>query len=202
MNPVRAQRARAQSRWRLPKQQRTSETRFERVVLPHLDAAYTLARYLIREPSDVEDVLQEAVLRAIQYFHTLRNDSDARAWLLTIVRRECYSAWTHRRGPIDTVSLDSITGGEQARLLLIDPGESPEGAAERSSVRERIIKAVDHLPERLREVIILRELQQCSYEEIALIIEAPLGTVMSRISRARAHLAASLRAVIDLGEVS
>lgn len=202
MNPVRAQRARAQSRWRLPKQQPASETRFERVVLPHLDAAYTLARYLIREPSDVEDVLQEAVLRAIQYFHTLRNDSDARAWLLTIVRRQCYSAWTHRRGHIDTVSLDSIAGGEQARLLLIDPAESPEGAAERSSVRERIIEAVDRLPERLREVIILRELQRCSYEEIALIIEAPLGTVMSRISRARAQLAESLRAVIDLGEVS
>ena len=202
MNPVRAQRARAQSRWRLPKQQPASETRFERVVLPHLDAAYTLARYLIREPSDVEDVLQEAVLRAIQYFHTLRNDSDARAWLLTIVRRQCYSAWTHRREHIDTVSLDSIAGGEQARLLLIDPAESPEGAAERSSVRERIIEAVDRLPERLREVIILRELQRCSYEEIALIIEAPLGTVMSRISRARAQLAESLRAVIDLGEVS
>jgi RNA polymerase sigma factor (sigma-70 family) len=203
VNPVRAQQAQAQSRWRLPEQQHTSETRFERVVLPHLDAAYTLARYLIREPSDVEDVLQEAVLRAIQYFHTLRNDSDARAWLLTIVRRECYSAWTHRRGHINTVSLDSTTEkDEQARLLLIDPGESPEGAAERSSVRERIIEAVDHLPERLREVIILRELQQCSYEEIALIIDAPIGTVMSRISRARAHLAASLRTVIDLGEVS
>jgi len=172
------------------------------VVLPHLDAAYTLARYLIREPSDVEDVLQEAVLRAIQYFHTLRNDSDARAWLLTIVRRECYAAWTHRRGRMDTVSLDSVTKGEQAPVLLVDPGESPEAGAERSSARERIIEAVDHLPERLREVIILRELQECSYEEIALIIEAPVGTVMSRISRARVQLAASLRGVIDLGEVS
>jgi RNA polymerase sigma-70 factor, ECF subfamily len=202
VNLVRAQGAGAQRRWRLPEQQRTSETRFERVVLPHLDAAYTLARYLIREPSDVEDALQEAVLRAIQYFHTLRNDSDARAWLLTIVRRECYSAWTHRRGRIDTVSLDSIAGGEQAGLLLVDPGESPEEAAERNSVRERIIEAVDDLPERLREVIVLRELQQCSYEEIAVIIEAPIGTVMSRISRARAHLAASLREVIDLGGVS
>jgi RNA polymerase sigma-70 factor, ECF subfamily len=202
VNPIHAQRARAQRRWRLPEQQPASETRFERVVLPHLDAAYTLARYLIREPSDVEDALQEAVLRAIQYFHTLRNDSDARAWLLTIVRRECYSAWTHRRRRIDTVSLDSIPGGEQARLLLVDPGESPEGAAERNSVRERIIEAVDDLPERLREVIVLRELQQCSYEEIAVIIEAPIGTVMSRISRARAHLTASLREVIDLGGVS
>lgn len=202
MNQVRPQRARAQRRWRLAEQQRTGETRFERVVLPHLDAAYTLARYLIREPSDVEDVLQEAVLRAIQYFHTLRNDSEARAWLLTIVRRECYSAWTHRRGRMDTVSLDSIAGDEHGRLQLVDRGESPDGAAERSSVRERIVEAVDDLPERLREVIVLRELQQCSYEEIAVIIEAPIGTVMSRISRARARLAASLREVVDAGEVS
>jgi RNA polymerase sigma factor (sigma-70 family) len=186
----------------LSEQQRTSETRFERVVLPHLDAGYTLARYLIREPSDVEDALQEAVLHAIQYFHTLRNDSDARAWLLTIVRRVCYAAWTHRRRRMNTVSLDSITGGEHARMQLVDRGESPDAAAERSCERARIIEAVDDLPERLREVIVLRELQQCSYEEIAMIIEAPIGTVMSRISRARAQLAAALRKVIDVGEVS
>ena len=202
MNPDRPQWARAQRRWRLPEQHRASETRFERVVLPHLDAAYTLARYLIQEPSDVEDALQEAVLRAIRYIHTLRDDGDARAWLLTIVRRECYSAWTHRRGRMDTVSLDSVTGDEHARLQLVDGGESPEDAAERNSAREKIVEAVDDLPERLREVIVLRELQQCSYEEIAMIVEVPIGTVMSRISRARTQLAASLREVIDLGEVS
>ncbi len=184
----------------MSEQQRTGETRFERVILPHLDAAYTLARYLIQDPADIEDVLQEAILRAIQYFHTLRNDSEARAWLLTIVRRECYSDWTHRRRRMDTISLDSITAGEHVCLQLVDPGESPEGAAERSSIRERIVEAVADLPERLREVIVLRELQQCTYEEIAVILEAPIGTVMSRISRARARLATSLRRVIDVGE--
>lgn len=177
-------------------------TRFERVVLPHLDAAYTLARYLVGDPSDVEDVLQEAVLRAIQYFHTLRNDSDARAWLLTIVRRECYSAWAHRRGRMDTVSLDTVVGNEQPHLQLVGTDISPEIAAEQSSAREKIVEAVDRLPERLREVIILRELQQCSYEEIAAIVEAPIGTVMSRLSRARSQLAGSLRDVIDIGDVS
>lgn len=186
----------------MPEKQRTSETRFERVVLPHLDAAYTLARYLIREPSDVEDALQEAVLHAIQYLHTLRNDGDARAWLLTIVRRECYAGWAHRRSRLDTISLDAITAGELACPQPADRGESPDGAAERNCVRERILEAMDDLPERLREVIVLRELQQHSYEEIALIIEAPVGTVMSRISRARAHLAASLREVLDVGEDS
>ena len=105
------------------------------MVLPHLDAAYTLARYLIKEPSDVEDALQEAVLRAIRYIHTLRDDGDARAWLLTIVRRECYSAWTHRRGRMDTVSLDSVMGEEHVRLQLVDGGDSPEDAAERNSAR-------------------------------------------------------------------
>jgi RNA polymerase sigma-70 factor, ECF subfamily len=177
-------------------------TRFERVVLPHLDAAYTLARYLVGDPSDVEDVLQEAVLRAIQYFHTLRNDNDARAWLLTIVRRECYSTWAHRRGRMNTISLDTVAGEAQPHLQLVDPEESPELATERSSIREKIVEAVDLLPERLREVIILRELQACSYEEIAVIIEAPIGTVMSRLSRARSQLAGSLRDVIDIGDVS
>lgn len=181
-------------------QQRPSESRFERVVLPHLDAAYTLARYLIREPSDVEDALQEAVLHAIQYVHTLRNDRDARAWLLTIVRRECFSAWT-RRERMAAVSLDSMMVGDHARQFA-DLRESPDGAAERTSVRERIVEAMDQLPERLREVIVLRELQECSYEEIAVIINAPIGTVMSRISRGRAQLAACLREMVDVGDAS
>lgn len=186
----------------MPEQQRANETRFERVVLPHLDAAYTLARYLIREPSDVEDAVQEALLRAIQYVHTLHYDGDARAWLLTIVRRVCYTAWTSRRARMDTVSLNAFMEGENASTQLADRGEAPDDAAERSLVRERIIAAVDDLPERLREVIVLRELQQCSYEEIATIIEAPIGTVMSRISRARVQLAACLREVVAVGDVS
>ena len=180
----------------------TSDSRFERVVLPHLDSAYTLARYLVGDPSEADDVLQEAILRAIQYFHTLRRDADARAWLLTIVRRECYTVWGHRGTRMNTVSLDVGAEDENSRVELADPGDSPETLAERTLVRARIIDAVDLLPGGLREAIVLRELQQFSYEEIATITGAPIGTVMSRISRARARLAESLRDLVDHGEIS
>ena len=165
--------------------------------MPHLDAAYTLARYLINDPSEVEDVLQEAVLRGVQYFHTLQHDNNARAWFLTIVRRECYSAWSRRDGRMDSVSLDTMEEIE-------DLAASPEQTTERSLLRERIVNAVGQLPGHLREVIVLRELQQLSYEEIAVITESPIGTVMSRISRARTRLADSLRDLVDVdvGEMS
>ena len=171
-------------------------------MLPHLDAAHMLARFLIHEPSEIEDVLQDAVLNAIQYFHTLRDDANARAWFLTIVRRECYSSWTQRRGRTNTVSLDAAAEGGNQSIEIADGGELPDGAAERNSVREKIVAAVEGLTDRLREVIVLRELQQCSYDEIALIIDAPIGTVMSRLSRGRACLAACLRDVVNLGDVT
>jgi RNA polymerase sigma-70 factor (ECF subfamily) len=185
--------------WRLPDQHIKAESRFERLILPHLDAAYTLARYLINEPSDAEDVLQESILRAVQYFGTLRNDSDARAWLLTIVRRECYTAWSRRDS---SVSLDALAAERGSTLELVDSGETPDVAAERGLLRHRIGDAVAQLPGHLREIVVLRELQQLSYEEIAVITESPIGTVMSRVSRARARLAESLRDVIDVGEIS
>ncbi len=172
-------------------------TRFERLVMPHLDAAYALARYLINDPSEVEDVLQDAVLRGVQYFNTLEHDNNARAWFLTIVRRECYTVWSRRDEKMDSVSLDTMPELEDVAI-------SPEQAAERSLLRERIVHAVGHLPGHLREVIVLRELQQLSYEEIAVITESPIGTVMSRISRARTRLADSLRDLVDVdvGEMS
>ena len=165
--------------------------------MPHLDAAYTLARYLINDPAEVDDVLQEAVLRGVQYFHTLEHDNNARAWFLTIVRRECYTTWSRRDGRMDSVSLDAMSDIE-------DVAVSPEQNAERSLLRERIVRAVGQLPGHLREVVVLRELQQLSYEEIAVITESPMGTVMSRISRARARLADSLRDLVDVdvGEMS
>ena len=177
-------------------------TPFERVVLPHLDAAYTLARYLIRDPPDAEDAVQEAVLRAVRYFHTLRSESDARAWLLAIVRRECYSAWHERDDRRNTISIDGSIAGENIPLELIDSENSPAEAAERSLLRQQVADAVDRLPRHLKEVVVLRELQQCSYDEIAGIIDAPVGTVMSRLSRARARLADSLREHVDIGELS
>jgi RNA polymerase sigma-70 factor, ECF subfamily len=171
--------------------------RFERVVLPHLDAGYALARYLTHDAADAEDAVQEAVLRAIRYFDTLRNEADAKPWFLAIVRRECYEANDERR------VMDVVARYEEAPALrLLDPSPSPETNANRSMVQQRVLDAVALLPTRLRETLVLRELQDCSYEEISTITGVPLGTVMSRLSRARARLADSLRDVVELGEVS
>jgi RNA polymerase sigma-70 factor, ECF subfamily len=168
------------------------DTRFERVVLPHLNAAYTLARYLTRDVNEAEDATQEAILRAVRYLHTLRNDGDARAWLLAIVRRECYGGRQHR---VDTVAFDDVP-----ELQLVDPATQPDAAANRSILQHRTREAVAALPDVLRETLILRELQQCSYDEIAAITEVPLGTVMSRLSRARARLADSLGSLMTFEE--
>jgi RNA polymerase sigma-70 factor (ECF subfamily) len=162
------------------------------VVLPHLNAAYTLARYLTKDVSEAEDATQEAILRAVRYFHTLRSDGDARAWLLAIVRRECYGG---RRRRIDTVAFDDVP-----ELQLVDQAALPDAAANRSILQSRIRDAVAALPDGLRETLILRELQQCSYDEIATITEVPLGTVMSRLSRARARLADSLGNLMTFDE--
>jgi len=166
--------------------------------MPHLDAAYTLAFYLVRDAADAEDVVQEAVLRAVRYLSTLRSDASARTWLLAIVRRECYSAYRARRARAE----HTLERGDDEERQIVDPGERPDDAAGRSVLRSHLIAAVDALPERLRETLILREIQDCSYEEIATITEAPLGTVMSRLSRARAKLADELGGVLDIEELS
>jgi RNA polymerase sigma-70 factor (ECF subfamily) len=168
------------------------DPRFERVVLPHLNAAYTLARYLTRDASEAEDATQEAILRAVRYFHTLRSEADVRAWLLAIVRRECYGG---RQRRINTVAFDDVP-----ELQLVDQAAQPDTVAERSILQHRIREAVAALPDGLRETLILRELQQCSYDEIASITEVPLGTVMSRLSRARARLADSLASFMTFEE--
>ena len=162
----------------------SAESRFERVVLPHLNAAYTLARYLTRDSTEAEDATQEAILRAVRYFHTLRSDEDARAWLLAIVRRECFGG---RQNRVTTVAFDDVP-----ELQLVDQSAQPDTEAGRSLLQHRVREAVAALPDGLRETLILRELQQCSYEEIATITEVPMGTVMSRLSRARARLAGLL----------
>ena len=175
----------------------SAATRFERAVLPHLDAAYTLARYLTRDASDAEDAVQETVLRALRYLHTLRSDSDARAWFLAIVRRECYGIRGSKQSRMETVAYDDAPS-----LQLADPSESPEHGAHRQLVRERVRAAIDALSDHLRETLILREVQQCSYEEISVITDVPIGTVMSRLARARARVADLLRGVVDAGDLS
>jgi RNA polymerase sigma factor (sigma-70 family) len=173
-----------------------SSGRFERAVLPHLSTAYTLAMYLTRNAADAEDAVQEAILRAVRYFPTLR-DEDARAWFLTIVRRVCWSAHSAERpSGIDVVSLDSVP------LQLVDDSERPDATAEREQIQQRVRDAIEQLPPFLREAIVLRELQSLSYAEIAVVTEVPVGTVMSRLSRARARLADLLHDVVDFGDVS
>jgi RNA polymerase sigma-70 factor (ECF subfamily) len=168
--------------------------RFERLLLPHLDASYTLARHLMRNSHDAQDVVQEAYLRAARYFHTFEGD-DARPWLMTIVRRECLTAIARQRAE-QTLPLEDPT------LHLVDSHPSPDIAMSRASAREQIAAVVAELPPELRETLVLREVSDCSYREIAAITAAPIGTVMSRLARARARVAAQLRSTMDLEELA
>jgi RNA polymerase sigma factor (sigma-70 family) len=160
--------------------------RFEQIVLPHLDDAYNLARYLLRDEHDAQDAVQEAILRALRHFDGLR-DSDARAWLLTIVRNCCFS-W-HKAHRKDRSTIPFTDAAEE----IPDPRSSDDLAVEKSE-RKRVQLAVDALPAELREAIVLRELSELSYREISEVTGAPIGTVMSRLSRARDRLAAALGA--------
>lgn len=157
--------------------------RFEQLVLPHLDAAVNLARWLLRNRADAEDVVQEAMLRAFRFFERFRG-GDARAWLLQIVRNCCYS-WLQKNRPSDL--MDEFD--EELHLL---PSLTPEALAAQADERRRLMQALEFLPPRWREVLVLRELEGCSYKEIGEITGIPIGTVMSTLSRARGRLQQTL----------
>jgi RNA polymerase sigma-70 factor, ECF subfamily len=159
------------------------QVRFEALVLPHLDAAFNLARWLLRSSADAEDVAQEALLRSYRFFHGFHG-TDARAWLLQIVRNTCYTWLEKNRRVKDMTEFD-----EQLHGL---PGSTPETLAIDADNRARLTQALESLPERYREVIVLRELEGCSYKEIATITSIPIGTVMSTLSRARRQLQLAL----------
>jgi len=164
-------------------------TRFEAVVLPHLDAAYTLARYLTRNAQDAEDVVQDACLRALTYFDGFRGEegTSARAWLLTIVRNTAFSARRTERPDAVALEFDeALHSGAVAE-------QHPEAALLRSGAKESLGRALDGLAPEFREVIVLRELEGLSYKEISDVAGVPVGTVMSRLSRARARLQEALR---------
>jgi RNA polymerase sigma-70 factor (ECF subfamily) len=155
--------------------------RFERVVLPHLDAAYNLARWLTRNDHDASDVVQEAMVRALRYFHALRGEQ-ARPWLLQIVRHACYS-WLQQNRPSEVVPLDDA---EEAWQALPGPAsEEPDAVAVRNAERAHLNWALNSIPLAYREVIVLRELEDLSYKEIARVADIPVGTVMSRLARGR-----------------
>lgn len=162
--------------------------RFEQLVMPHLDAAYNLARWLLRNTADAEDVAQEAMLRAFRFFGTFRG-GDARAWLLKIVRNTCFT-WFESRRP------DALTEEFDETLHAVPTGDAttPEARAIASGERERLARALEELPPRFREVLVLRELEGCSYKEIADIAGIPIGTVMSALARARRRLQEALAA--------
>ena len=151
---------------------------FEEVVLPHLDAAFNYARWLTKNEADAEDVVQDAYVRALRFFSSLRGE-DARAWLLTIVRNTWYGRFPRRAGGA------VMTVGEEDPDNRADGSPDPEAQLIQQQTVEHVRRALETLPTDLREVLVLRELEGLSYKEIAAVVGIPLGTVMSRISRGR-----------------
>lgn len=155
--------------------------RFEQIVLPHLDDAYNLARWLTRQEQDANDVVQEAFLRAYQFFDSFQGGS-SRPWLLSIVRNTCYT-WLQRNKAQEPVASfdEEIHSGARTSV-------SPDAQSLAREERGLLRQAIEQLPPEFREAIVLRELEGLSYKEIAEIAGIPLGTVMSRLARAREQL--------------
>ena len=160
----------------------SDHARFEQLVMPHLGAAYNLARWLARDASDAEDIVQDACIRALKYIASL-NRSEAKAWFLTIVRHAFYD-WCERNRPAEVLKDD----GSAIDRAEDHSSAGPELAALRNAESRVLAEAVAELPLVFREVLVLRELEELSYKEIARIADIPVGTVMSRLARARALL--------------
>lgn len=161
--------------------------RFERTVVSLIDDAYTLARHLLHDEHDAQDVVQEAYLRAWRHFGTFRG-GDARAWLLTIVRNCCFT-WRRTQQPArQGIEYDDEVHGDRESGQLATDGRVLEDAA-----RSELRLALEQLSPEFREVIVLREIEELSYKEIARVVGAPIGTVMSRLARARSRLQEALR---------
>jgi len=169
----------------LVRDQHSRARRFEQIFTPHLDAAYHFARWLTRDERNAEDVVQEACLRAFKSLDGFQGDT-ARAWLLAIVRNTYYTWFRRNKAADASVPLDddTLAAGDASATL-----ESPVGSIDRvlqqRDARRLVNAALERLPEEFREVIVLRELEDLSYKEIAAIASIPIGTVMSRLARAR-----------------
>ena len=162
--------------------------RFESLALPHVDAAYNLARWLTRNDQDAQDVVQEALMRALRYMARFHGDN-ARAWLLQIVRNACFS-WLEENRPSERTYLDDA---DDSLLEIAAPAaDEPHSVAQRKAERLEINQAIAALPIPFREVLVLRELEDLSYNDIARIAEIPIGTVMSRLARARGLMRVAL----------
>jgi RNA polymerase sigma-70 factor (ECF subfamily) len=168
----------------------SGEDSFERVVLPHLDAAYNLARWLMRDAEAAEDVLQEAMVRALTYFASFKG-VNPRAWLLQIVRNTAYGSMALHRG-VEMVPIIDDSGEAIAELVSAD--DDPETALLRTRESRRVRELIADLPVELRETLVLREFEEFSYKDIAEATQTPIGTVMSRLWRARQLLARAAEA--------
>jgi RNA polymerase sigma-70 factor (ECF subfamily) len=166
--------------------------RFEQAVLPHLGAAYNLARWITGNDHDAEDVVQESYLRALKFFGGFRGEN-SRPWLLTIVRNTCFTWLRQNRLSELSTELD-----EQIHGRGREPG-NPESILLAAAQSEMVRKAIEELPPEFREVIILREMEDLSYKEIADIASIPVGTVMSRLARARSRLQELLSGLMTSG---
>lgn len=156
--------------------------RFRDAALPHLDDVYTLARYLLRSAADADDAVQECYLRAFRHFDGFRGQA-TKPWLMAILRNVCRAEFTRRSGAAAAAEV-----AEDALPLWQEPENSPEAAILRQRDSEAVRAMVAALPEPFREAIVLRDIDDLSYREIAEVVGAPVGTVMSRLARARAML--------------
>jgi RNA polymerase sigma factor (sigma-70 family) len=161
--------------------------RFEALVMPHLDAAYRFARWLSRSPGDADDVVQEAFLRAFRGFEGLRG-ADAKAWLMTIVRN-CHATARKQQQRLVYVPLPEEFDPEDGQAMIATT-PAPESTSVRRDEEHALDRLMSSLPEEHREVLVLREIEEMGYREIAAVTNVPIGTVMSRLARARAALKA------------
>jgi len=162
--------------------QASPQTQFESAILPHLNAAYSLARFLVRNDQDAEDVVQDASLRAFRFFESFRGQN-SRAWFLQIVRNTAFTLLKRASGHVEDVLFDEELHTPE------NPGPGVGSQLDQAYNRETVRAAIEQLAPEFREVITLRELEECSYKEIADIASVPVGTVMSRLARARTQLA-------------
>jgi RNA polymerase sigma-70 factor (ECF subfamily) len=160
----------------------TGASKMEVLLLPHLDAAYNLARWLMKNEQDAKDVVQESYIRAFRFFNTWKGESDAKPWLLKIVRNGCYTALQGNQNRQDSVEYDDDLHGDQ------HPSADPETFLLQKFDQAAVRSALESLPTAFREALILCELEGLSYKEIAEVTGVAAGTIMSRISRARSKL--------------
>ena len=163
-----------------------SRSRCAELVLPHLSSAYNLARWLSRNDADAEDIVQDALERALKYASALQG-TNAKAWFLTIVRHACYD-WIGRNRPAELMRGDGTEAIDAAVDSRPTPEESAIAEADAQALVRALVRAIAALPVGFREVLLLREQEDMSYRDIARVVDIPIGTVMSRLARARGLL--------------